>query len=153
MSTLAYNLIQATNPFRDESESTSEYSFIEPPFPPPPTNTPAPSPKVQVTPLRFMQLENIPEFAGTQEDSIQPSDFLKMVKRSFLTSGTTTDEQHCETRRGGKVHLYSTRNWCKFQLFWMQFPIICGGINANKNIDLGWNFQFYTEIIPAVLAK
>ena len=93
MSTLAYNLIQATNPFRDESESTSEYSFIEPPFPPPPTNTPAPSPKVQVTPLRFMQLENIPEFAGTQEDSIQPSDFLKMVKRSFLTSGTTTDEQ------------------------------------------------------------
>ena len=40
-----------------------------------------------------MQLENIPEFSGTQEDKIQPSDFLKAIKRSFLASGTTTDEQ------------------------------------------------------------
>jgi hypothetical protein len=40
-----------------------------------------------------MQLENIPEFSGTQEDSNQPSDFLKMVKRSFLATGTTTDDQ------------------------------------------------------------
>jgi hypothetical protein len=40
-----------------------------------------------------MQLENIPEFAGTQDDSIQPSDFIKMIKRQFLASGTTTDEQ------------------------------------------------------------
>lgn len=40
-----------------------------------------------------MQLENIPEFSGTQEDSTQPTDFLKMVKRSFLANGTTTDEQ------------------------------------------------------------
>jgi hypothetical protein len=40
-----------------------------------------------------MQLESIPEFSGTQEDSNQPSDFLKMVKRSFLATGTTSDEQ------------------------------------------------------------
>ena len=40
-----------------------------------------------------MQLENIPEFAGTQEDKSQPSDFLKAIKRSFLVSGATTDAQ------------------------------------------------------------
>jgi hypothetical protein len=40
-----------------------------------------------------MQLENIPEFAGTQDDSIQPSDFIKMIKRQFLASGTTADDQ------------------------------------------------------------
>ena len=40
-----------------------------------------------------MQLENIPEFSGTHEDLIQPTDFIKMVKRQFLASGTTTDEQ------------------------------------------------------------
>jgi hypothetical protein len=40
-----------------------------------------------------MQLENLPEFAGTQEDSIQPTDFLKMIKRSFLANATTTDDQ------------------------------------------------------------
>jgi hypothetical protein len=40
-----------------------------------------------------MQLEKIPEFAGTQDDTIQPSDFLKMVKRSFLANGTTSDDQ------------------------------------------------------------
>jgi hypothetical protein len=40
-----------------------------------------------------MQLENIPEFSGTQEDTTQPSDFLKMIKRSFLASGTTADDQ------------------------------------------------------------
>ena len=40
-----------------------------------------------------MQLENIPEFAGTQDDKSQPSDFLKAIKRSFLASGATTDVQ------------------------------------------------------------
>ena len=40
-----------------------------------------------------MQLENIPEFAGTQDDKSQPSDFLKAIKRSFLASSTTTDAQ------------------------------------------------------------
>ena len=40
-----------------------------------------------------MQLENIPEFAGTQHDKSQPSDFLKSIKRSFLVSGATTDAQ------------------------------------------------------------
>ena len=43
-----------------------------------------------------MQLENIPEFAGTQEDSIQPTDFLKMIKRSFLANATTTNDQKIE---------------------------------------------------------
>jgi hypothetical protein len=40
-----------------------------------------------------MQLETIPEFAGTQHDANQPSDFLKMIKRSFLANGTTADDQ------------------------------------------------------------
>jgi hypothetical protein len=40
-----------------------------------------------------MQLENIPEFSGMQEDKTQPSDFLKAVKRSFLASGATNDDQ------------------------------------------------------------
>ena len=40
-----------------------------------------------------MQLENIPEFAGTQEDKTQPLDFLKAIKRSFLANGTTADDQ------------------------------------------------------------
>jgi hypothetical protein len=40
-----------------------------------------------------MQLENIPEFAGTQDDKTQPSDFLKAIKRSFLANGTTADDQ------------------------------------------------------------
>jgi hypothetical protein len=40
-----------------------------------------------------MQLENIPEFLGTQEDTTQPSDFLKLVKCLFLTSRTTADDQ------------------------------------------------------------
>jgi hypothetical protein len=40
-----------------------------------------------------MQLENIPEFSGTQEDKTQPLDFLKAIKHSFLASGTTTDAQ------------------------------------------------------------
>ena len=43
-----------------------------------------------------MQLENIPEFAGTQEDKTQPSDFLKAIKRAFLANGTTTDIQKVE---------------------------------------------------------
>jgi hypothetical protein len=40
-----------------------------------------------------MQLENIPEFSGTQDDKTQPSDFLKAVKRSFLANGTTAEDQ------------------------------------------------------------
>jgi Zinc knuckle len=40
-----------------------------------------------------MQLENIPEFSGTQEDKMQPSDFLKVVKHTFLASAATTDDQ------------------------------------------------------------
>ena len=40
-----------------------------------------------------MQLENIPEFSGTQEDSTQPTDFLKMIKHQLLASGTTADDQ------------------------------------------------------------
>ena len=40
-----------------------------------------------------MQLEGIPEFSGTQDDKSQPSDFLKAIKRSFLTSGAMTDDQ------------------------------------------------------------
>lgn len=40
-----------------------------------------------------MQIENIPEFSGTQDDKTQPLDFLKSVKRAFLSSGTTTDNQ------------------------------------------------------------
>ena len=40
-----------------------------------------------------MQLENIPEFSETQEDSTQPTDFLKMIKRQLLASGTTADDQ------------------------------------------------------------
>jgi hypothetical protein len=40
-----------------------------------------------------MQLDSIPEFAGTQEDTTQPSDFLKVIKRSFLANATSSDEQ------------------------------------------------------------
>ena len=89
------------------SEDYSEYDkFVENPFvglshsdipniPPPPTNTPTPpSPKPEIVPLRRqMQLENIPEFAGTQEDTTQPTDFLKMIKRSFVATATSTNAQ------------------------------------------------------------
>jgi hypothetical protein len=40
-----------------------------------------------------MQLENIPEFTGTQEDTTQLTDFLKMIKCSFLVNAMSTDEQ------------------------------------------------------------
>ena len=40
-----------------------------------------------------MQLENITEFAGTQDDKSQPSDFLKVIKPAFLPSNTMTDVQ------------------------------------------------------------
>ena len=40
-----------------------------------------------------MQLDNIPEFSGSQEDKTQPADFLKAVKRSFLVNGTTEDQK------------------------------------------------------------
>ena len=40
-----------------------------------------------------MQLETVPEFSGTQEDTVQPSEFLKMVKRSFLQAGIQADDQ------------------------------------------------------------
>ena len=81
-------------------EDSSEFSFADPLYsdlpilPPPPTNTPTPpSPKPQTPPRRTMQLENIPEFSGTQEDKNQPSDFLKAIKRAFLANGTETDIQ------------------------------------------------------------
>jgi hypothetical protein len=51
-----------------------------------------PKPVVPARP-RIMQLENIAEFAGNQDDKSQPLDFLKAVKRAFLTSGATTDDQ------------------------------------------------------------
>ena len=77
-------------------ETASEFSLADPAhpnLPPPPTNTPTPpSPKL-LTLHRAMQLETIPEFSGTQEDKSQPLDFLKTIKRSFLTHGTTTDSQ------------------------------------------------------------
>ena len=40
-----------------------------------------------------MQLEAVPEFSGTQEDTIQPTEFLKTVKRSFLQAGIQADDQ------------------------------------------------------------
>lgn len=40
-----------------------------------------------------MQLEHITEFAGIQDDKVQPSDFLKAVKCAFLAHRATTDEQ------------------------------------------------------------
>jgi protein-disulfide isomerase len=40
-----------------------------------------------------MQLENIPEFAGTQDDTIQPTDFLKKIKRAFLANATADDQK------------------------------------------------------------
>ena len=40
------------------------------------------------------QQVNITEFSGTQEDLIQPTDFLKNINRSFMSSSVTpTDEQ------------------------------------------------------------
>jgi hypothetical protein len=62
--------------------------------PPPPADTPTPpSPKIEPVQHRNMQLENIPEFTGMQEDTTQPLDFLKLVKRSFLTHGAATNKQ------------------------------------------------------------
>jgi hypothetical protein len=40
-----------------------------------------------------MQLEKIPEFAGTQDDTTQPTDFLKTIKRSFISNALITDDQ------------------------------------------------------------
>lgn len=40
-----------------------------------------------------MQLESISEFAGAQEDTTQPLDFLKAIKQAFLANGTTADDQ------------------------------------------------------------
>ena len=48
-----------------------------------PVNTPLPSPPPSPKPSPFMQLENIPESSGTQEDKNQPTDFLKAIKRAF----------------------------------------------------------------------
>ena len=81
----------------DHSDDTSSHFPEEPnhlDLPPQPTNTPAPSsPTLHTSPPRIMQLEQIPEFSGTQEDKIQPSDFLKAIKHSLLASGTTADDQ------------------------------------------------------------
>ena len=46
--------------------------------PPVPTNSPVPQP--ERTKKLLMPLESIPEFAGTQDDTIQPADFLKVIK-------------------------------------------------------------------------
>ena len=43
-----------------------------------------------------MQLERIPEFSGTQEDVNQPTDFIKIIKRQFLASGTVDDDKKME---------------------------------------------------------
>ena len=43
-----------------------------------------------------MQLEKIPEFAGTQDDTTQPTEFLKAVKRLFLSNTAATDAQKIE---------------------------------------------------------
>ena len=48
-----------------------------------PVNTPLPLPPPSPKPSPFMQLENIPESSGTQEDKNQPTDFLKAIKRAF----------------------------------------------------------------------
>jgi hypothetical protein len=89
--------ITPSSEHKSTEESSYESSFVDLPYPnlpPPPTNTPTPpSPKSQTPPFRVMQLENIPEFAGTQDDNSQPLDFLKAIKRSFLASGATTDNQ------------------------------------------------------------
>jgi hypothetical protein len=78
-------------------DTISEYSLLDSAYtnlPPQPTNTPSPpSPIIAAQPRRAMQLESIPEFSGTQEDTSQPLDFLKMVKRSFLTTGIMADDQ------------------------------------------------------------
>jgi hypothetical protein len=81
----------------EQSDNTSNYFPEEPnhpDLPPQPTNTPEPlSSTLHTSPLCIMQLEQIPEFSRTQEDKIQPSDFLKAIKRLFLASRTTTDDQ------------------------------------------------------------
>jgi hypothetical protein len=81
----------------EQLDNTSNYFPEEPnhsDLPPQPTNTPEPSPPIlHTSPLYIMQLEQIPEFSGTQEDKIQPSDFLKAIKRLFLASRTRTDNQ------------------------------------------------------------
>jgi hypothetical protein len=70
-------------------EFPAEFTFIDPSQPK------LPLPTLPKPPLlhRVMQLENITEFAGTQEDKSQPSDFLKAIKRAFLASGATSDSQ------------------------------------------------------------
>jgi hypothetical protein len=79
------------------SDNMSEYFFIDSThsnLPLQPTNTLVPSsPAQQTVPLCTMQLEKISEFSGTQEDMMQPSDFLKAIKGLFLTSGTTMDDK------------------------------------------------------------
>jgi hypothetical protein len=79
-----------------DRQSSEDISENENPLrvPPPPVNTlTPPSPKIEPVRHRNMQFKNIPEFAGMQEDTMQPLDFLKSVKRSFLTHGAATDEQ------------------------------------------------------------
>ena len=43
-----------------------------------------------------MQLEKVPEFAGTQDDTTQLTEFLKAVKRLFLSNTAATDAQKIE---------------------------------------------------------
>ena len=89
--------ISQTSEHHPSEETNSEFSVIDPfcsDLPIQPSNSPTPpSPKPQTSPLRIMQLESIPEFSGTHEDKTQPTDFLKAIKRAFLASGSTTDDQ------------------------------------------------------------
>jgi hypothetical protein len=93
-----------------------------------------------------MQTEKIPEFAGTQEDSIQPSDFLKMIKRSFLANGTTTDDQ-----KTGRFKLYlksdspaeewynnartPKKTWVELE---KEFKTKYPNIKRQQKLDLSW---------------
>ena len=89
--------VSQTSEHHPSEETNSEFSVIDPfcsDLPIQPSNSPTPpSPKPQTSPLRIMQLESIPEFSGTHEDKTQPTDFLKAIKRAFLASGSTTDDQ------------------------------------------------------------
>ena len=91
----ASSLTPSSEPY--PSENSSEYALVNPlnaDLPPLPVDNPTPPlPELPKSKPHIMQLENIPEFAGTQEDKTQPSDFLKSVKRSFVAGGATTDEQ------------------------------------------------------------
>ena len=47
---------------------------------------------------------------------------------------------HYKTRRVVKNNSNSTKNWCKFQQFSSDFPLLCGQIDAIDSISLLCNF-------------